>query len=325
MKPLVSVCCITYNQENYIAEAIEGFLMQKTDFPIEILIHDDASTDKTADIVREYEKKHPDLIKAIYQKENQYSKGVKVTPTYQFSRAKGKYIAMCEGDDYWTDPLKLQKQVDFLEGNPEYAICFHPVKILLEEEQKLVDDFITRKVRDITDIYDLAKGNYIHTPSVLFRNRLFDYSILLKNKSKAGDYFLHMLNAQFGKIKKVSDLMAVYRVHKDGIWALKDYKFRLLETLKLQKSLIEYIESEKKKNRVKKVIINSFLFQFIKCYKSSFTEELLFEFKKLFPEEFNKIFCWWPMKENSSFLYYFLWLRYFVVRKLKNLCQYIIS
>ncbi|NLJ77126.1 MAG: glycosyltransferase [Peptococcaceae bacterium] len=120
---MVSISCITYNHEHYIADAIEGFLMQKTNFPYEILIHDDASTDRTPDIVREYELKYPDLIKPIYQKENQYSQGVKVTKL-NADRAIGKYIAVCEGDDYWTDPYKLQKQVDYMELNPTCTLCF---------------------------------------------------------------------------------------------------------------------------------------------------------------------------------------------------------
>ena len=105
IEPLVSICCLTYNHAPYIRDAIEGFLMQKTNFPVEILIHDDASTDGTADIIREYETRYPDIIKPIYQTENQYSKGVKISREYQFSRARGKYIALCEGDDYWTDKL----------------------------------------------------------------------------------------------------------------------------------------------------------------------------------------------------------------------------
>lgn len=123
IKPLVSISCITYNHENYIRDAIEGFLIQKTTFPVEILIHDDASTDKTAQIVKEYAENHSDLIITIFQTENQYSQGIKPWPNFVFPRARGKYIALCEGDDYWTDPFKLQKQVDFLEENPEYSLC----------------------------------------------------------------------------------------------------------------------------------------------------------------------------------------------------------
>lgn len=127
---MVSICCIVYNHESYIRQCLDGFIMQKTNFVYEIVIHDDASTDKTAEIIREYEAKYPNIIKPIYQKENQYSKGIQISATYNLPRAKGKYIALCEGDDYWTDPLKLQKQVDFLEINLEYSGCVHQATIL---------------------------------------------------------------------------------------------------------------------------------------------------------------------------------------------------
>src|SRR5690606_29817302 len=117
--PIVSIICYAYNHEKYIKDALNGFVMQKTEFPFEIIIHDDASSDKTADIIREFEREYPHILKPIYQTINQYSieKG-KVTRIC-YEAAKGKYIALCEGDDYWTDPLKLQKQVDFMESNPE--------------------------------------------------------------------------------------------------------------------------------------------------------------------------------------------------------------
>ncbi|HAX96890.1 MAG TPA: glycosyl transferase family 2, partial [Prolixibacteraceae bacterium] len=133
-QPLVSICCITYNQEKFIRDAIEGFLMQKTKFPIEVIIHDDASTDKTTDIIREYQSAHPDLIRAIYQSENQFSKGLDQALKHVYGGARGKYIALCEGDDYWTDPLKLQKQVDFMEAHPECTICFHQTLAKYEDE-----------------------------------------------------------------------------------------------------------------------------------------------------------------------------------------------
>lgn len=124
--PLVSICCITYNHAQFIRKCLDGFLMQKTDFPIEILIHDDCSTDGTTEIIREYEAKYPDLIFPLYEEENQYQQGkAGEIDFYNYRRARGKYIAYCEGDDYWTDPLKLQKQVDFMEANPEYSVCFH--------------------------------------------------------------------------------------------------------------------------------------------------------------------------------------------------------
>ncbi|MFK2238497.1 glycosyltransferase family 2 protein [Bacteroides fragilis] len=108
--PLVSIFCITYNHSSYIRQCLDGFLIQKTNFPFEVLIHDDASTDDTAGIIKEYEAKYPDIIKPIYQVENQYSKGLDINIVYNLPRARGKYIAMCEGDDYWIDPLKLQNK-----------------------------------------------------------------------------------------------------------------------------------------------------------------------------------------------------------------------
>ena len=123
--PVVSICCVAYNHVHFIRQCLDGFVMQKTNFPFEVLIHDDASTDGTQDIIREYEAKYPDIIKPIYQKENQYSKGVRVSLVYNYSRVRGKYVALCEGDDYWTDPYKLQKQVDFLEAHPDYVMCSH--------------------------------------------------------------------------------------------------------------------------------------------------------------------------------------------------------
>ena len=129
--PVVSICSITYNHANYIRDTIESFLMQKTNVPIEIIIHDDASTDGTTEIIKEYSIKFPNIIIPIIQTENQYSKGVRgIAARFTFPRARGKYIALCEGDDYWTDPYKLQKQVDFLEANPDCSLCFHASKLI---------------------------------------------------------------------------------------------------------------------------------------------------------------------------------------------------
>lgn len=122
---MVSVCCMTYNHAPYIRKTLEGFLSQRTSFPMEILIHDDASTDETAQIIREYAQRYPDLIRPVLQTENQHSRGVYITRDILLPMARGKYIAHCEGDDYWTDPDKLQKQVDFLEGNPSYSASMH--------------------------------------------------------------------------------------------------------------------------------------------------------------------------------------------------------
>ena len=124
-QPLVSISCITFNQELYIEDALKGFLVQKTDFPIEILIHDDASTDGTADIIRKYEREYPNIIRPILQTENQYSKKISIDSTFNYSRAKGIYIAICEGDDYWTNEHKLQQQFDFMQGRLDISFTCH--------------------------------------------------------------------------------------------------------------------------------------------------------------------------------------------------------
>ncbi|ARV06776.1 hypothetical protein BTO04_08795 [Polaribacter sp. SA4-10] len=214
--PLLSVCLITYNHVNYIQQAIEGVLMQEVDFAWELVIADDFSTDGTREVLLEYQDKYPDFIKLILQERNV---GVTINGIDLLTYPEAKYIAYFDGDDYWTDPFKLQKQVDFLERNADFVICFHPVKIWNENDQKLEDDYITRNVSETTDIYELAKGNYIHTPSVLFRNGLIKEYPDEFYKSPVGDYFLHMLNAQFGKIKKLPDVMAVYRVHVNSVWS----------------------------------------------------------------------------------------------------------
>ena len=123
--PMVSICCITFKHEKYIRECLDGFIMQKTNFPFEVIVHDDASPDKTADIIREYEAKYPDIIKPIYQTENQYSQKIKPLWKHVFPRCRGKYIAICEGDDFWCDENKLQMQYDFMEANPDYIWCMH--------------------------------------------------------------------------------------------------------------------------------------------------------------------------------------------------------
>jgi glycosyltransferase involved in cell wall biosynthesis len=209
-KPLVSICCVTYNHENFISQCLDGFVMQQTTFPFEILIHEDASTDNTANIIKEYETQYPHLFRCVYQTINQFAIQNTLI-NILFPMAKGKYIAMCEGDDYWTDPLKLQKQVDFLELNPEYSVCHHACKIFNEENQQF-------SAPDFTDIplqYDiefLSKRNTIGTLTVMYRNQL---SLpLWFSKLNYGDYPQHLFHALFGKIKYFTDEMAVYRRHK---------------------------------------------------------------------------------------------------------------
>jgi glycosyltransferase involved in cell wall biosynthesis len=242
---IVSICNITYNHESYIAEAIDSFLMQETDFPFEVLISEDCSTDNTASIIREYEKKYPNIIKPIYHKENQYSKGIKMNPTFNFPRAKGKYIALCEGDDYWTDPLKLQKQVDFLEVNSEYIITYHEVRKINESNEFII---YSSSVNYDVDQDDLKTGEkYIQTCTVVFRNVPLQYTGGLK-KAFAGDIVLWHLLSFLGKSKYIENIdYAVYREHQNGAYSGLN---ELEKFLKIRSTRFCLSESLKGKDRV---------------------------------------------------------------------------
>lgn len=217
----LSVLCITYNHEKFIRQALDGFVMQKTNFPFEVIIHDDASTDGTADIIREYAKKYPKIIKPIFQTENQWSKGKLPLIHFMLDKVKGKYVAMCEGDDYWTDENKLQTQVDFLDKNPDFSICFHPVRVIWDDKSNPdtifpTPDFIFN--RDVLSLDDLLKHNFIQTNSVVYRWNLTEQD-WPKQKFLPADYLFHLIHAKHGKIKYLNKVMAVYRKHAGGIWA----------------------------------------------------------------------------------------------------------
>lgn len=223
--PLVSICCAAYNHEKYIRQALDSFLMQKTNFPIEVIIHDDASTDDTADIIREYQRKFPEIVKPVYQEENQYSKRIKVSATYIWPLAKGKYIAFCEGDDYWTDPLKLQRQVDFLEANPEYAICCHAAKCINDNGAEW-DWFNPPEIKDYYTLEDyISYGRtFIPTASLVLRNLISDLHEWFYD-SPAGDMALimSMCLQNNGKIKRFHEAMSVHRTHGGGVYSGMDY------------------------------------------------------------------------------------------------------
>lgn len=218
---IVAIYCLVYNHEPYLRDCLEGFVMQQTNFPFVAIVHDDASTDNSAAIIREYEEKYPDIIKPIYEAENQYSKrdgSVGRIMNAAIDATAAKYVAMCEGDDYWTDPNKLQKQVDYMESHPECAVCFHPVMVHDQQTGEEYQDTLT-KVPQITTIHDLARlNNYIHTPSVMYRyNPKVSETMSQLGKLGVGDYLSHMLYAENGNICKLPDYMAVYR-QGVGVW-----------------------------------------------------------------------------------------------------------
>ena len=223
MEPLVSICCITYNHAPYIKECIEGFLMQKTTFPIEILIHDDCSTDGTTEIIKDYEKQYPDLIFPLYEEENQYQKGkASEIDFYNYKRARGKYIAYCEGDDYWTDPLKLQKQVDFMEANQEYSVCFHDFQVYNESTQtyrNMVYKDISKLINGEIDVTNEMILNFSfggQPLTMLFRFSMYDFRWQRQYPDYKDNYEIYHLLRQ-GRGRYLDFIGGVYRKHDGGV------------------------------------------------------------------------------------------------------------
>ncbi|PQA96342.1 Glycosyl transferase family 2 [Chryseobacterium piscicola] len=231
--PKVSVVTVTYGQEDFIIETIKGVLGQRFEGSIEYIIVNDNSLDNTDEIIKNYLSRTaiPLNINVRYIR-HEKNKGAIPNFFWGIQQARGKYVALCEGDDYWTDPHKLQKQVDFLENNPDYVLCFHDIKIL-KSDGEMADDFITTLPEQYEERLTLAKKlNYIHTPSVVFRNILKDELNTIEfYKSPIGDYFLYMTLTKYGKMGHIPETMAVYR-YGVGVFsslsALKSTKANLL-------------------------------------------------------------------------------------------------
>lgn len=204
--------------------------MQKTDFPFEILIHDDASTDDSAQIIREYETAYPDLIFPIYQTQNQYSQGVPIEASFQYPRAKGKYIALCEGDDYWTDPLKLQKQVNYMEAHPECTMCFGNAMEHWEGTDRPDKVFANITDRDYAS-EELTHGWFISTATVLLKKQVVESDLfklyIADRKIITGDLPLWLTCAAMGKVHGLPDIFSVYRRLPSGFMLSMDSKRRM--------------------------------------------------------------------------------------------------
>lgn len=218
---MVSICCLTYNQEKYIRQTLDGFLMQECDFKYEIIIHDDASTDNTPNIIKEYELKYPDIIKPIYQSENQYSKGVSISTDIVYSLVKGRYVALCEGDDYWIDSSKLQKQVDAMEMNTDCHICLHRVcgvNSLGEQIDIMYPNFnLDSGVFSGEQLLDyICTNEYVFQTSSYFMRKidLLNYSRCIPNFKKVaatGDTPYLLYFSTLGSVYYINKVMSCYR------------------------------------------------------------------------------------------------------------------
>lgn len=210
----VSIYCLAYNHESYIRETLEGFINQRTKYGFKVIVHDDASTDNTANIIKEYCNNYPDLFEPIFQTENQFSKNVDVINAFILPRLVGDYVAICEGDDYWCDSNKLEKQISFLENNDAYSACVHN-SVFLDMKKNTSRPFnrnVNReKDLELTDVIDGVNGVF-HTSSVIYRRSILNNNYRFVDFMKSvGDYPKAILMALNGKIKYFPEQMSVYR------------------------------------------------------------------------------------------------------------------
>lgn len=220
---MVSVYCLAYNHEKYISDCLEGFVKQKTNFKYEVIVHDDASTDNTANIIKEYAERYPDIIKPILQEKNQYSQGVEIVDKFIGQLLKGKYVAICEGDDYWCDEHKLQRQVEILENHPEYIACVHQTKTANSSTGE-VGLYSKLRKSGVIEIEKMLRdrGPVYHTSSLCYHKEALeekpDFCYIVKG---IGDYPKEFALALQGDIYYLNKVMSVYRQFTESSWSLK--------------------------------------------------------------------------------------------------------
>ena len=238
---LVTIQCLTYNHEPYIRKCLEGFVMQKTNFRFEAIVHDDASTDGTTEIVREYSEKYPDIIKPFFETENQYSKHNGVIGKIIRENTHGKYVAMCEGDDYWIDPLKLQKQVDILENNPDIALCCGGYICKQEGEADSIKLFTRNGEKYFRfSLEDWGKVWYTKTLTVLMRREacLSFYQHVSEYHYGRDIHLIYNL-LKWGDGIYITECLGVYNIHSTGICSMVPKAQNALNSYNCYKELFE--------------------------------------------------------------------------------------
>lgn len=284
-KPVVSVCCITYNHENYIEDALEGFLIQETEFPFEIIIHDDASTDKTASIIQEYVEKYPKIIKPILQSENQYrEKGFSFIASV-YKMCVGEYIALCEGDDYWITPDKIALQVSVMRSNENISMVFSSAI----QKQKGKKDFIRNKypkegILNVDLKWVIKKGGgFYPTASIIFRSSVLINPPTWLWMHVTGDYPLAILCKMHGEFFYFNDAQTVYNSHEKSV--------------SHEEKSIKVKASNMKKNQ-------EFYWELFKSNILDYKDFIYFLYKEnLSTKSFNSKWAWLKSRVVAVFLY----------------------
>lgn len=295
----VSILCLAFNHEKYIRDAIEGFLIQKTTFPIEIIINEDCSTDKTAEIIKEYELRYPNVIKVIYHKKNVYSQGININAEYLLPLASGKYVALCDGDDYWTDPYKLQKQYEAMENNLSCQMCLHKVRESSSLKEKInnlpipANELKTGKYSSKQFLGFVGEGNFFNEVCYFFRKDAYLFyqnhypkfaQAFMKNKSDDVPMILYF--GQLGDVYYLNEEMAVYRKFVSGSWSEENKNTSKIKYIQFcENSINAYKEFDKfTKERYKSEL---FRWQRYFAFKKAEAEE---NYKEMISEKYKDIF-----------------------------------
>lgn len=307
---MVSICCLVYNHEKYLRQCLDGFMMQHTNFKFEVLIHDDASTDGSVDIIREYEKKYPDIVKPIYQNENQHSKGVRIGWTYQYPRVKGKYIAMCEGDDFWTDENKLQMQYEALETHKDCHFCACTVRHVSENGEALQN-------KDPSERYNLSENCVLQSEKwiemlfgggIIFQTSSYFFNAehikkIISNRPKffdlcpVGDVPLMQYFAQIGNMYYINEEMSCYRKSSIGSWTSTALNTPYKQVNNRMQMIESYIAFDSYTNlKYHKLIEHSIL-------KMEFNAAVILkDYKKVLNKKYREIFNERSIKERTLFI-----------------------
>lgn len=252
--PLVYTRTMTYNHIDYIRECIEGILMQKTTFPVRVLIHDDASTDGTAEIVREYAAKYPNVIKAFFQEENAYAKPDRMDRHATFSSWRvGKYEAICEGDDYWTDSHKLQKQVSLLESHPDCVMCVAKTKELRvgNESKEVTYEGLPKQFLNFDDFFN---GCYVHTSTYVISKVALNEMQKWRGKMRLTDTSMRFILSDLGPAIFLPEVVSRYRITGAGIWTKLSEKEQIDEHIELFASFYTHFKKKYKSRFLRRVL-----------------------------------------------------------------------
>jgi glycosyltransferase involved in cell wall biosynthesis len=296
VKPLVSIMLITYNQEHFITDAIESFLMQKCSFPFEIVIGDDASSDNTQKIIKDYYSRFPLIIKPIL---NPMNLGPLRNAINVLEQCAGKYIALCEGDDYWTDPDKLQIQIDFLENNSDYVLSYHNVIAINVSDDKRTRNEIQQEIYR-KDPKEIPVGHPTHTSSMVFRNVIRTYPTDI-DKIISGDSYLQFVLARFGKSTFQREIYPnIRRRHPQSIWSYKTQEYKIEQGIILYEKLLEIAISKEEIEYLNRLLIKSRIIYYYFLCSTHKKKESLTYFKKTLVAAWSKKKFWFFILFNLS-------------------------